>query len=244
MLWQNFAAAVRPVFFDTDIEEWRYGTHGGTLFLVEHQQRVFALTCRQVFRDFLNERLFISGEYMPRKGARPAPVKSMAFPSAPIGEAQGTDVGDLCVIEFADDIEPNFFHGTAYRLDPQTIGTSRPGDKLLVAGVLKEKTTLIPPSLDVGYCRLEFIDTGQASFGDPFLRQAVAAFPAPAFESLTGISGSPVFDVTANVLCGMVCRAAMQDNRAKLYYFDFFDVMKFVEAAANRAPNMNYSKTL
>jgi hypothetical protein len=37
----------------------------------------------------------------------------------------------------------------------------------------------------------------------------LAEFKDPEFASVTGISGSPVFDVTANALCGMVVRGGM-----------------------------------
>lgn len=242
-LWQDFSASVRPVFFETDYEEWRYGTNGGTLFVVELRQHVFALTCAHVFKGFRDDKLFIFGRRIPQKGARGAPVKGMASPSSPAGEAEGTDATDLCAIEFADDIDPNFFCGTAYRLDPATIGTSRPGHQLQVAGFLKDKTALVPSSLVAGYCCLKFVDNGRAPF-DPFLRQGLAEFPAPGFDNLTGLSGAPVFDVSANTLCGMVCRAGMVGTQATLHYFDIFDIVKFLEAAASKSPHMTYDKNL
>jgi hypothetical protein len=42
-LWQGFSAAIRPVFFDTGIDEWRYASHGGTLFVVECLGRAFSI---------------------------------------------------------------------------------------------------------------------------------------------------------------------------------------------------------
>jgi hypothetical protein len=35
IIQQDFSNAVRPVFFQTDLEEWQYATHGGTLFIVQ-----------------------------------------------------------------------------------------------------------------------------------------------------------------------------------------------------------------
>jgi hypothetical protein len=242
-LWQDFSAAVRPVFFDTDIEEWRYASHGGTLFLVEYHERVFGLTCGHVFRGFEDEKLFISRGQFPQKGAPPAPVKGKCLSTASKGEAHGTDVTDLCMIEFAGDMAPNFFHGTAYRIDANTIGTSQHGHHLRIAGVLKDKTTFIPPNIAAGYCSLDVIDNGPATF-DPLLRHAIAQFGPIKFDNLVGMSGSPVFDVASNVLCGMVCRAGMSDNRANIYYFDIFDVIRFLEAASNRSSGMHYTKSL
>ncbi len=34
VIGQNFSSAVRPVFFYTDLDDFRYATNGGTLFLV------------------------------------------------------------------------------------------------------------------------------------------------------------------------------------------------------------------
>jgi hypothetical protein len=49
---QDFAEAVRPVFFQTEHEEFLYATHGGTLFLVVFNGRVYGVTCAHVFGDF------------------------------------------------------------------------------------------------------------------------------------------------------------------------------------------------
>src|SRR5882757_8015263 len=47
---QDFAAAIRPVFFQTEFEEFLYATHGGTLFLVSFRGKTYGLTCRHVFQ--------------------------------------------------------------------------------------------------------------------------------------------------------------------------------------------------
>jgi len=72
---------------------------------------------------------------------------------------------------------------------------------------LKQKTSIVPPDINIGYCRLEFRDAGP-SRSDPFLRRAEAQFDKPAFTSVMGISGAPVYSRTARALCGMVMRAA------------------------------------
>jgi hypothetical protein len=77
VVWQNIADAVRPVFFQTDHEEFLYATHGGTLFLVRFQSRVYALTCNHVFGDFPTGRLFVVNEKHAQKGSLPARVKDI-----------------------------------------------------------------------------------------------------------------------------------------------------------------------
>jgi hypothetical protein len=49
---QDFAEVVRPVFFQTEYEEFPYATHGGTLFPVVFRGRVYGVTCTHVFGDF------------------------------------------------------------------------------------------------------------------------------------------------------------------------------------------------
>jgi hypothetical protein len=41
----GISEAIRPVFFQTDLDDFLYATHGGTLFLISFQGRSYALTC-------------------------------------------------------------------------------------------------------------------------------------------------------------------------------------------------------
>src|SRR5262249_36492599 len=160
---------VRPVFFQTEFEEFRYATHGGTLFLVSFRGMTYGLTCRHVFQDFALEQLFVAQEKQAKKGSRSAPIKGICFPSGPVDGAVGTDLEDIGVIEFADEMPTDFFSGGVYQLDEGTAATSQPGHKLLVAGVFKEKSSIDPPDITIGYCRLEFTDIGLGT-SDPTLR--------------------------------------------------------------------------
>jgi hypothetical protein len=237
---QDFAEAVRPVFFQTDDEEFLYATHGGTLFLVVLRGRVYGVTCGHVFGDFPHGRLFVTQDKQAQKGSMPAHVTGLAFPSSPRDGAVGTDVTDLCVIQFSEDTRPDFF-SSPYIIEERTVATSQPGHVLVVAGVLKDKTSIIPPDINIGYCRLEFHDAGP-SRSDPFLRCAEALFDNPAIKSVTGISGSPVYDMTANALCGMVVRGGMKGSRCTIYYLDVFDIFRFLEAVSRGAEGAYYLK--
>src|SRR5712691_1250234 len=136
---QDFGDAKRPVFFQTGHEDYLYATHGGTVFLVAFRGRVYGLTCGHVFQDFEYERMFITDEKQARKGSMPAPIRTLCYPSAPTDGAVGTDIVDMCVIRFADDIVPDFFKGSAYIIDEKTVATSQIQHELLVAGVLKDR---------------------------------------------------------------------------------------------------------
>jgi hypothetical protein len=143
---------------------------------------------------------------------------------------------------FDDDIASDFFGGSEYSMDEKAFGTSRIGNELFVCGVLKEKTHIDPPDITMGYCRLEFRDAGATS--DPFLRLARAQFLNPKFESIVGISGSPVFDRTTNSLCGMVIRGGMNGTKCEIRYVDIFDIVRLLEAVHAHAPQTYYMKNI
>lgn len=239
---QNITAAVRAVFFQTDYEEFLYATHGGTLFLIRVRGRDYAITCGHVFGDFPTGRLFITQDKIGKKGTPPAPILGLRYPSSPTGDAQGGDVIDICVIEFIEDLPSDFFRDSAYIIDPATVTSGQKGHQLLIAGVLKEKSTIVPPDIDMGYCQLQATDVG-TSESDPLLRKAIALYLQPQFTSVTGISGAPVFDVTANALCGMVMRAGMNaQGQCNFHFMDIADIVHLVELVSDGKTHTNYKK--
>jgi hypothetical protein len=244
MLPQDFADAVRPVFFQTEFHEFLYATHGGTLFLVVFRGRVYGVTCAHVFgnsRDnFPPGQLFVTQEKQARKGSKPGHVTGLALASSPKDGAVGTDVTDLCIIEFSEDTTPDFF-SSPFIINEQTVTTSHRGHMLSVAGVLKDKTSIVPPDINIGYCRLEFHDAGPSKF-DPFLRRAEALFDNPIITAVTGISGSPVYDRSANALCGMVIRGSMTDSYCTIHYLDIFDIVRFLEGVSEHKASAYYMK--
>jgi hypothetical protein len=241
MASQDIGDAIRPVFFQTEHEEFLYATHGGTLFLVDFRGRVYGVTCGHVFQDFEHRTLFITDERQAQKGSKPAPIKGLAYPSSLTGGAVGADISDLCVIEFDDDISSGVFKRSPYVIDETTIASAGEGHALQVCGVLKEKTLIDPPDIVIGYCRLDFTDIGFTT-RDPTLRQGKAEFLNPEFESVTGISGSPVFDQTAHALCGMVVRGGMVGNSCTIYYIDIADIHHLLQAVSDHASHVSYTK--
>jgi hypothetical protein len=175
----------------------------------------------------------------------PAHVTGICYPSSPRDGAEGTDISDICVIEFSDETGPDFFKETAYVLDEKTVASSKFYDHLLVAGVLKEKTTINPPDISIGYCNLSFKDMGPTS--DPIMRRGFAIFAQALFgrldfTSVTGISGSPVFNASAKAFCGMVIRGGLTGPACHIYYVDAFDIIRLLEAVSTRASNTYYTK--
>ena len=125
---QNIEASVRPILFETDYPEFLYATHGGTAFVFIFRGRVYALTCRHVFGDFSEERLFIAARKNAKVGCPRATIKNVYYPSSPYEDAKDTDITDLCLIEFTNDISAEFFEGSAYVVDKNTVATASPGD--------------------------------------------------------------------------------------------------------------------
>jgi hypothetical protein len=241
---------VQPVFFQTDYDEFLYATDGGTLFLVRFKGKIYGITARHVFtgNGFEPKRLFVTREKYAKKGTPPAPVTGFYYPSAPHGAAAGTDIRDLCVIEFDKDMADDFFMASPYDMDRLPVGTSEVGHSLAIYGVLKEKTTIIHADegagdMVVGYCQLEYGDTTTAT-RDAVLREAKAEFLAPAFNSITGISGSPVYDKTARKLCGMVMRGGMNGTKSNIRFIDMFDIVKFLEGISSGATGTDYEKVV
>jgi hypothetical protein len=79
------------------------------------------------------------------------------------------------------------------------------------------------------FCLLEFTDVG-TSINDPTLRHAIAEFEKPEFNSVTGLSGAPVYNRRGNALCGMAVRGSISNGSCQLWYVDLFDMMQLLKA--------------
>jgi Trypsin-like peptidase domain len=238
----EISASVRAVLFATEFEEHPYATHGGTLFVVNFQGKLFGITCRHVFGDFPAEGLLVTQEKQGKKGSRFAAIQGIRYPSAPRRDAVDTDITDLCVVEFSSEVAPDFFFGTAFPIDDQHAATANLGDALTVFGMLKNATSIDGPDISVSWCRLEFTDTGHSS--DPTLRQAMAVYEAPQFDSVTGLSGAPVFNELSHKLCGMVVRGGIEGDVCMIRYIDVFDIIRLLEAVVVGHEATDYSKVM
>jgi hypothetical protein len=107
---QDFRQAVRFIMFETGVEGWDYATHGGTMLVVNFERRPFGVTCQHVRGDFHWRELVVTDQ---RFGSQIAGLKGIYHGSAPVGDAVGSDVLDLIVVEFADDVGSGFFGDNA-----------------------------------------------------------------------------------------------------------------------------------
>jgi hypothetical protein len=223
---QDIKAAVRMALFQSDFEEWPY-SFGGTLFIVNFKGRCYGLTCYHVIGNEGANHLFVPADHIPAIGATHAPIRGVARV-----KDRESEIQDIAVISFTDDISPEFFGGTAYVVDQSTVGTSDAAHRLKVYGFLSTRTYVDydAKSIMVGYCDLQFHDLGRTS-SDPFIRQALATYVRHNLDSLDGISGAPVFDETTRRLCGMAVRAGLNDQgKATLWYIDISHIVRLVEA--------------
>jgi len=237
---QDFRDCVRMVFFDTGESAYQYATHGGTAFVVIFKGRPYAFTCAHVRQDFSWDQLVITDT---KRGHLIAQLKSVGYATSPRDSAIDTDVLDVVVIDFAPDVTSAFFKDMAYVLDLSTVSTSKPGDGLLVAGVLKGKSQICDGTITPCFCTLEFADAVPAT-SDPTLRHGIAKFDEPEFDSITGLSGAPVYNLRANGLCGMVVRGSMNGDDCSIYYIDLFDMMQILKCAHEGRAETYYRKTV
>ena len=237
---QDFRTAGRFVFFDTGLEQWQYATHGGTMFLVFYNDKPYGLTCRHVLNDFGLHQLVVTDRR--QEGSQIAGLQSVAYPSKPKDAAIDTDVLDVAVIQFSDDVGAEFFKDPAYILDKNTMTTSNIGDTLHVAGTLKDKSEITERTIAPVFCILEMVDQKPAS-NDPTLRRAIGKFDSSSeIADVTGLSGSPVFNVTQNALCGMVVRGTINADLCTLWYVDLFDIVQLLNAVHEGRAETYYRK--
>lgn len=237
---QDFRDAARFVMFDTGIEGAEYATHGGTAFIVLFKGCPYGITALHIRGDFRWNQIALTNL---KFGDEQAGLSHVVYPSAAhTQDAEGTEMLDVAVVRFADDVDASFFKDSAFVLDTGTIAGSQKGDSLLVNGAIKELSSTMPGPINAQFALLEFLDAGN-SRTDPVLREAYARFRGLPFQSVAGISGAPVFNKTRNALCGMVTRGVLAaSGDCTIHYVDIFDIMKFVEAAHAGQKEFAYQK--
>jgi hypothetical protein len=228
------------VLFETEFEGWEYASHGGTVFLVEVGGKPYGITARHVVGDFAWDDLCVLNRR--NDGDKFAAPKAIYYPSELRKGAEGTDFGDIAIIEFRDDVELGFFGEGFYPLEASTVPAHK-GDDLIVYGALKEKLTIADRKIMPTFASLGFQDDGPHSH-DPFLRNLSAYWASPAFTSIDGLSGSPVFNETQDGLTGLMLRGILRGSNASGLYLDFEDVFRVLKNVHDGVSHGDYVKTL
>lgn len=243
-LFDRIIRSIRPILFQTDLDDFQYATHGGTVFVVEYKGRPYGITCKHVLEDFNYDGLVVMGSFDFRKGDKAAQIDGyyMQRGGALATDATaGSDVQDICIVVFAEETDLSFFGSDIYEVNERTVHSSQMGNELHVSGFLKDKTTIAPPTIRAGHALLQLRDAGSSGF-DPFLRRAHALFGELQFDSLTGLSGAPAFNVTEAALCGMVVRAGLTGQTCWLYFLDIYDIVQMLEVASTRSATIRYDR--
>lgn len=235
---QNFRDAVRPIFYETGVDDFKYGTAGGTCFIVVFDGAVYGLTCRHAIKGVTDYNLCITDTlYAVRR--RAAAIDGIFLGANFRGAAAGSDLEDICVIKFHKDADEGFFGNKLYFLDHGTFGSSKRRHILSVFGVINNNTKIEPPNIYSGLGDLVFSDDGVYET-DSTLRSAEMVTPHDgSFDCVNGLSGSPVFDETAKKLCGMVVRGSGK-GKPRIYYIDIQHIVSFLSDAHSGRATCEY----
>jgi hypothetical protein len=164
----------------------------------------------------------------------------MYYPGNLKDDVEDSDLDDICVIAFHKH-DGDFFDG-AYNIDRLAAATSEPANRLIATGFLKQKSSISPPNIFAGLCFLQFTDAGVAAF-DHTLRRGLATYSNPSFDSISGMSGAPVYNLNSRALCGMVARGGIQsDGACTMYFIDIFDIIQFLDAVSAGSDKVSYIK--
>ena len=232
-------AASRMPFFETGYDGWDYATPGGTVFLVEVEGKPYAITASHVSRDFTWKNLCLTDA---KHGREIAGLNAVHYASDLIGDAEGTDFGDITVIEFSDDVTTDFF-AQLYPLNATTTGQAETGNALIAYGCPKQMSQIDERTIKPVFAALGFEDTGPHAH-DAFLRTAEARWADPVLTSLAGMSGGPIFNNTKDVLSGVMIRDGISSQHASAKFIDIEDVMQLIGAIRSGKSGMTYRKTV
>lgn len=238
---QDYSRSVRLLFFETGNTNWPYVSPIATAFVVSYGARCFALTCDHNLHGNQWRHAVITNA---RFGDCVAGIKAVYKPDEPTGYAQESEILDVRVIELDEASSASFFCDNAYVLDQQTSCQSKTADVLEINGALEEssaihyeKHELVPT-----FARLEFQDNCRHPY-DIVLRNGKAGCDQDWPMSMSGLSGSPVFNVSQKKLCGMVTRGSRNADEANIWYVEISDILCILEGVRNGSLAAEYEKT-
>lgn len=195
------------------------------------------ITCRHVLKGFNIDDLVITDS---RYGQKVAGISGIYYTTNLKGDAEDSDLDDICIISLSK-CDGDFFD-CAYDLDQLPAATSEPASRLVVTGFLKQKTSINPPYIFAGLCFLQFTDAGVYG-SDCVLRRGLATYSNPDFDSISGMSGAPVYNLNSGAICGMVARGGLQiDGSCTIYFIDIFDILNFLDAVSAGSDKVKYIK--
>lgn len=234
-------SASRPVLFHTDVEGHEIATWGGTLFLVEENGTPYALTAKHNLHDFAWRDLVVTNTRQDRRLAR---VRSVSYPTDGTLAAEGSDLLDLAVVQFAPEVTSNFFEGQVFPLADHSICSSEAGDDLIAYGALSEFSKIEDRKIRPVFGELGFMDCGSHKH-DPILREGRAAYEGHPMTKLEGLSGAPIYNTSKNGLAGMMLRGGLRpDGSANMLYAEVTDILEVMRTVQTGEVTGSYAKTI
>lgn len=232
--------ACRWVCFETDVEDWEVATHGGTLFVVVYMGVPYGLTAKHNQHSFAWKNLIVTKD---RLSNQTAGLKAVSYAGAGLGSAAGSDLLDVAIIQFADDVTPDYFDGSAYDLDTEPVCASQSGDDLTIYGVLTAPSILEEKQIIPKFGELGFLDVGPNSH-DPVLREARGQWLNSKVHDLGGLSGGPVYNATQEGLCGMILRGgiAVETGIATGHFIEIMDIARVLHSVHEGSRGGSYAK--
>lgn len=216
---QDLYEATRFPVFSTSIADWPVASHGGTLFLIRRNGRLFGISPRHIVgqgkQDQFNFRDILI--YQRNREPRGSQLNYLAASHVAIpneDEATGPDDAfDLLLWEF-EDCEGDGAH--AFVWDKNTIDRPAIGSTLWVVGYLKDATEIETWAVNTAasYVQPAKIQLRyQAKMSSDECSMVGISFGDPneiwKLHQLTGLSGAPVFSVDQSKYCGMVLRGGV-----------------------------------
>lgn len=230
---EKISNTVRAVFIETDVDGFEYFTHGGTVTLVEYQNKVYGLTCGHVVnadKTIEYRQLCILNE---RGGNIVAGIENIATPKNLGGIAVDSDVADICVIEFSKDSSVKFFNATPYQIRELDAISDISGEKLYALGASKEKSGVDYENVKLisQYVCLPVYAQGRSSI-DQVLYEAEGVIPDDwNLSELTGMSGGAIYNEDQhNRLSGIIARAGVKEKKVKIFYIDISIFVKAIQS--------------
>jgi hypothetical protein len=240
----NFAllkAASRLVMFETETPNYEIATSGGTLFLVLYEGRPYGITAKHNKHSFEWKDLLVTDTKFGKNSAGLAAVHYAAKPTL---SAIGSDIMDVAVVTFPDDITQDFFQSTAYDLSKPSISKSNIGDRLAFYGAISDLLWLDDKQIFARFAQLQLEDSGCYP-SDPVLRSAEGKWDNISFSSMAGISGGPVYNFAKGGICGMAVRGGLErSGHAKAYYIDFQDICHLLQCIHSGELESHYTKNV
>ena len=224
---QSLKDACRWVFFLTDFDDWEIATDGGTLFIVSYQGVPYGLTAKHNLHSYEWKDLLVT---TTRQSSVQVGLKAVSYPGTGLGYARESDLMDIAVIQFAEDVTPATFEGSIYNLDVEPVCVSCLNDDLVVYGALTTPSSIGDRDVTPTYAELGFVDCGPHTH-DPVLRSAKGQWINSSVSELNGLSGGPVYNTTRDGLCGMVVRGGVaKSGIATTHFIDISDIVRVLDS--------------